>query len=367
MKKTRSKHNMTPVGSAAVLSLAVLVTALGITACGAGGSKSANQIAATMCETTAAASADTAGRGVYGGYMATEAAMPAEMRMEDAVMDEGAAAPAGGMTAGTPAAPALQGRKLIRTVNLQVETTEYDRLIEDINRQITDAGGYLEHSDLSGTSLYNPGRGRYANLTVRIPADKLDAFLSQVGEACNITSRSENTQDITLQYSDIESRKKSLTIEQERLWALLEKADTLESVIALEERLSEIRYQLESFESNLRIYDNQVDYSTVYISINEVQVFTPTAPDSIGTRIQKGFSRNLNTAINSAVNFFIWLITTLPILIPLVIVLAFILILIRKFSRNRKAAGKTSLLNKKNGPLKKEEEKSGKPTDSHMN
>ena len=62
-------------------------------------------------------------------------------------------------------------------------------------------------------------------------------------------------------------RKKSLEIEQERLWALLEKADSLDAVVALEARLSEIRYELESYTSQLRLYDNQVDYSTVSIYI----------------------------------------------------------------------------------------------------
>ena len=73
-----------------------------------------------------------------------------------------------------------------------------------------------------------------------------------------------------------------MTTEQERIWALLEKADTLEAVIALEERLSEIRYQLESMESQLKLYDNQVDYSTVSIHISEVAVYTPTGSQSVG-------------------------------------------------------------------------------------
>lgn len=58
-----------------------------------------------------------------------------------------------------------------------------------------------------------------------------------VEDQANVTERSETTTDVTLQYSDLESRKKTLTTEQERIWALLEKADTLEAVIALEERL----------------------------------------------------------------------------------------------------------------------------------
>lgn len=81
---------------------------------------------------------------------------------------------------------------------------------------------------------------RHASMTVRIPTKHLEAFLQAAQASGNVVSQSETTEDVTLQYSDVESRKKSLEIEQERIWALLEKAESLESVIALEERLSEI-------------------------------------------------------------------------------------------------------------------------------
>lgn len=127
---------------------------------------------------------------------------------------------------------------------------------------------------------------------------------------------------MTLQYSDLESRKKTLTTEQERIWALLEKADTLEAVIALEERLSEIRYQLESMESQLKLYDNQVDYSTVSIHISEVAVYTPTGSQSVGARIKDGFKRNLTSVKTAVVDLFVLVASTLPIWLPAILVFA---------------------------------------------
>lgn len=113
-----------------------------------------------------------------------------------------------------------------------------------------------------------------------------------------------------------------MTTEQERIWALLEKADTLEAVIALEERLSEIRYQLESMESQLKLYDNQVDYSTVSIHISEVAVYTPTGSQSVGTRIQDGFKRNLTSVKTAVVDLFVLVASTLPIWLPAILVFA---------------------------------------------
>ena len=58
---------------------------------------------------------------------------------------------------------------------------------------------------------------------------RLDEFITDLEGKGSIVNRSENTEDVTLQYSDIESRKKTLEMEQDRIWALLEKADTLDT------------------------------------------------------------------------------------------------------------------------------------------
>jgi hypothetical protein len=237
------------------------------------------------------------------------------------------------LTSDASITPVPTERKLIRNVHLSVETTEFTQLIDDISKTVSDLGGYLEASDISGNSISNVNSARYASLTARVPSDKLDQFVTLVSEQGNVTNKSETTQDVTLQYSDIESRKKSLTIEQDRLWELMEQADSVDSIIALESRLSEIRYQLESFESQLRTYDNQVDYSTVTISIDEVRVLTPTAPDSVATRIQKGFRRNLEDTANGLVNFFVWFVSSLPSLIVWAIVIILAVLIIRLLCR----------------------------------
>lgn len=295
-----------------------------ITGCGSS-SKTAN----TMVAETAAAAMDYA-KSERGSYQTPD------FNDEDAEIAAAETDTAAGLTSTNSVQPVPSNRKLIRNVNLSVETTSFDTLISNLTGAVTGLGGYVEQSDISGNSVSSSNSGnRYAYLTVRVPSGQLDAFITQVEEQGNITNKSETTQDVTLQYSDIESRKKSLAIEQERLWALLEKADTLEAVIALESRLSEIRYQLESFESQLRTFDNQVDYSTVSINISEVKVFTPTTPDSVITRIQKGFERNLNNVGNGLVDFFVWLISSLPVLVLLAVIVVIVFLLVRFVGRKR--------------------------------
>lgn len=313
------------------LVLTMVTLAMSLAACG--GAKSAMQnTAGTMAVEATAAPAMAMPRMAVSSY---------SMNAMDEGFAEDAAYGENGLSMGAPVTvqPPASGRKLIRTVHLSVETTAFDQLITSISQSVMDAGGYMESSDISGTSISDSLGHRYAYLTVRVPADRLDSFIALVGEQGNITNKSENTQDVTLQYSDIESRKKSLTIEQDRLWELLAKAESMDAIIALESRLSEIRYELESFESQLRTYDNQVDYSTVSINIDEVKVLTPTTPDTILTRIQKGFSRNLQGVCNGLVNFFIWLLSSLPTLVLLGVILLVILAVLRLI---RRGAGRKS-------------------------
>lgn len=235
---------------------------------------------------------------------------------------------------------ASPARKLIRNVSMSVETDAFDNLINQLHSKVTELTGYIEQSDISGSSItYNNVRpDRYASITARVPSDKLDQFIQIVESSGNVTNKSESTQDVTLQYSDLESRKKTLTVEQERIWSLLEKADTLEAVIALEERLSEIRYELESMESRLKLFDNQVEYSTIEISVHEVLPadFTPVAPESVSERIRKGFAKNVENVSEALTDLFIGIIVGIPVWLPLLAALILIAVLIRHILKKKK-------------------------------
>lgn len=308
------------------LMIPLFAAVVGITACGSG-SKSSMVAETTAAYTEAAAETVSNTSMTYdSASQKSESGSGGELEMD---------------TSGTPLLP--EGRKLIRNITMQVETEEFDKMISGINAKLSEAGGYIEQSDISGTSLNYRGEPvpRYGNITARIPNDKLDRFVGAVSDSGNVTNKSESTQDVTLQYSDVESRKKSLEIEQERIWQFLEKAESIDTVITLEQRLSDIRYQLESMESQLRLYDNQVDYSTVSIYMREVKDLTPTAPDSIGTRIQKGFNRSLNNLGEAVTDLIVWLAVNSPILFVLAVIIGAVVLIVRRLSRKLRGGNRS--------------------------
>lgn len=244
-------------------------------------------------------------------------------------------------------------RKLIRTVDLNLETENYDALMEGLEQEINSLGGYIEYKDAYHGNYYS-SRKRNANITARIPADKLDEFTGKVAEIGNITYESESVEDVTLQYVDLSSHKKMLLTEQERLMELLENADTMEDIITLESRLSEVRYQIESMESQLRTFDNQVDYSTVHIYIEEVERYTPQPEKSTWERIKSGFGENVYRVTNGIKNFAIEFVVAIPILLVWAVVITVGVILVRVVLK-RKNKKDVEKLAKKQGLFQKKD------------
>lgn len=240
---------------------------------------------------------------------------------------------------------ALADRKLIKTVDISLETEDYDTLVPHIEAQVTALGGYIENLNTTKrvygySSDYETEYLRYTYMVVRMPKENLDTFLDDVGEQSNIINRSESVEDVTLQYVDLESHKNALLTEQERLMELMEQAETVEDLISIESRLSEVRYQLESMESQLRTYDNKIDYSTVYLSIDEVEKYTPTEKITVGERIRNGFTDSLWGVGNGIAEFAIWFVIHIPYLIVWAVVIAaavFILCKLRKRILKRRA------------------------------
>lgn len=227
-------------------------------------------------------------------------------------------------------------RKLIKNVDMEVETETFDELLQTLNDKTAKLGGYIEASYTYNGSSYYGNDNRNASLTIRIPAQQLDEFLSAMAEVSNIISKNESVSDVTLQYVDMESHKKALQAEQDRLLELLEQAETIEDIITLESRLSEVRYQIESMESQLRTMDNQVSYSTVYLNIQEVTKLTPVKEQSIGEKIVTGFTGNLYDVGKGLLNFGIGIIISLPYLLVWAVVITIIVFIIRAFVKRSK-------------------------------
>lgn len=228
------------------------------------------------------------------------------------------------------------GRKRIRRITMDVQTKEFEPLLSSLTQTVSEMGGYLETSEIQNNGYYGGGN-RYAYMVARIPKDQVDDFVKVVGDAALIANKQETVEDVTLAYTDTQSRIKALEVEQERLMALLEQADTLDSIIALESRLTEVRYELEAYMSQLRTYDNQVEYSYITMNIAEVERLVEVQErPSLWTRMKNGLSDTMHSIARGAENFAVWFVVNLPYLLIWAAALALCALLLRKIARKRR-------------------------------
>ena len=232
----------------------------------------------------------------------------------------------------------LEGRKVIRNADLNVQTKEFDAFIAAVTDRAISYGGYVQSSNVNSRGMYYGGM-RYANMVLRIPSDKLDSFLREVDGLGNVISRTENADDVTEQYVDIEARLSAVRTEYQTLLDLLSKAESLEDIITLQDRLSTVRYQIESYEGKLRNYDSLVSFGTVTIDVSEVERETSIDKESFGQEVSRKFKESLEDVGSGFRTFVVWFIGNLPaILIWAVIFAVIIIVIVRITKRSRRKA-----------------------------
>lgn len=257
--------------------------------------------------------------------------------LSDSVTNESMNQPGEGETgSGSTAAPATN-QKLVRKVWLNAETEDLDGLLSQIQQRIAELGGYVEAREVYNGNSKNNRRSRSASLTVRIPAQQLSVFVDHVTENSNITSSNETADDITLSYVATQSRITALETEQARLLELLAKAGTMEDLLKIEARLTDVRTELEEVTSQLRLFDNMVDYGTIYLNISEVREYTVTEePETVWERIGTGFMQSLKNLGTFFIELFVFIVVALPYLIPIAIVLTVGILLALKRKKKQK-------------------------------
>lgn len=251
---------------------------------------------------------DTARSDVYAdGGISYETAMAAPAAMSGAGSNAESAAD-------TASIPLPENRKWVITMSLTAETENLTDAMGLLAEKIQASGGYVESQSISGTAA-NSGRSPSAYITVRIPAEQLDSFVEDVSGMTNVVSSSRYVEDITLRYTDTEGRVKALQTEEARLLELMEQAETMSDLLEIEGRLTEVRYQLENYTSTLRLYDNQVDYATLDLTLREVAKFTPPEKQGFWQKVTSGLADSMVDLGQGIVDFAAWVLIELPYLV----------------------------------------------------
>ena len=200
--------------------------------------------------------------------------------------------------------------KIIYTTNLSLESKDYDAARAALDAALNDAGGYLE----SSSEYSDVGSSRSVNLTFRVPEENYQSFLDAVAQAGNVTYKSQQADDVTTQYMDVETRLANLEAQRTRLQELQAQADNLSDLLQIETSLTDVQSQIESWQSQLDWYSNQVQQCTVYVNLSEVQNYTPTDESFLGS-VGAAFAQGWSNFVNGLQQLAVWLAGAWPVVL----------------------------------------------------
>lgn len=235
-----------------------------------------------------------------------------------------------------------ENNKIIRTAELTIQTTEFDKAVAALNTLTEVQGGYYETAEVTSGGYYDTYASRSGYFVVRIPKENFNAFRDGTGGIGHVYSISENSQDVGESYYDTEARLTTLMTKRDRLLALLEKAEEMEDIITLENALAEVQYEIDMHTATLRKYDSLIDYASFRIRLNEVVKLSeePSVKESFGSRLSASLKAGTARFGEGVQNFILWLAEHLINVIICAIVLVIVIIVIRRMVGRQKSKKK---------------------------
>lgn len=183
----------------------------------------------------------------------------------------------------------------------------------------------------SSSEYTNTDSTRSVSLTLRVPQDSYKSFLAAAAQSGSVTYQNQQAEDITTRYMDTEARLASLTAQRTRLQELQATAENLSDLLEIESSLSDVQYQLESWQSQLNWYSQQVECSTVYLSLSEVKEYTPTE-ESYLSQLSSALRNGWSGFVSGLQQLTVWIVGVWP-LLTLMAAAALIVHLVRRRTR----------------------------------
>jgi len=272
----------------------------------------------------------------YGNY-ATEENFSAKMKLNESAAPQGRAGGLPKMEMQDSAADMLMmeqertmagettaiERKIIKTGHLNLEVDSYKATTSQIKEMVQEMQGYVVSEN---THVYDQERKLLAgSLALRIPEERFDEALDRLENMGSSDNRTIDSQDVTEEYVDVESRLRAMRLKEERLLAILNKSGSLGDILAVENELARTRADLEALEGRLRYLNNRTELSTINITVREtltpVKQIKTTGLQGVLARTQEAFIKSINAIIIGFGNLIVYLGAYLPFIILTLVLL----------------------------------------------
>ncbi|PSH00253.1 MAG: hypothetical protein BRC28_00440 [Nanohaloarchaea archaeon SW_4_43_9] len=158
-------------------------------------------------------------------------------------------------------------RKIVTTVRTTLKVSNVGSAINSVTSSANSLGGFIESSSV------NQDRENRGRITAAVPEENLSKFESDLESNWQIKSRNVNRDDVTDSYNKLETEINSLKAEHQRLQELINQTDDVENLIRLQERMSEVRSQINYKQQRLDRLEEDIQYSKVHLTLEGPQSF----------------------------------------------------------------------------------------------
>ena len=237
-----------------------------------------------------------------------------------------------------PSAPSQMGLMFIKTANVSVSTPRFDAAVNELRHIVNAYGGFFESSSLfNNLSARNPYKR--LNATIRVPADQYEQTLRALEGLGKHLSTSESSREVSGEYYDLESRVRTKETEEVRLLELIDQAKELYQIIELEQRLGQVRTDIEVYKTRMMRIDSLASFSTIHIELTEAPENEKVYGDSFLDRIAKGFRESAEATLAFLQNIVIFIAyISVPVII-LGVLAAVAAVILKKFKKRRDGLG----------------------------
>ena len=207
-------------------------------------------------------------------------------------------------------------RLVIRNANLTLVVTDPAQSVENISQMVREMGGFVVSSNIYQTTYDDNIRANQASITIRVPAEQLDEALSRIkADAIEVRSENVSGQDVTQDYTDLQSQLRNLEAAEEELREIMEASANAEYVLDVFEHLRQVRQEIEITKGRIQYYEQSARMSAVSV---ELLPDVATRPLQIGRWEPQGTAKAALGALLNLLKFLadaaIWgLICVLPI------------------------------------------------------
>ncbi len=228
-----------------------------------------------------------------------------------------------------------QQRQIIRSGSISLSVEDTRNKVAQIRALVNDLDGLIDSSN-----VYELREGQYgARMTLRVPEKHFEAVLDQLEDLGKATDIQTQLEDVTMHYVDLRSRLDNQKSQEERLKEILDMAESVEDVLEVEKELHRIRGEIESMTARLTRMEDQINYSTIHVSIREETIpsetISPLAFQNLGNRIREAFIGSINFVLNTISIMIIAFSALIPVLIIIIVLAIIIWLLIRRHHRRK--------------------------------